>query len=346
MVSNKNINMILDPHKSEGKRMGLRAFVAKRAVYSFILVFLVITINFAIFMVRDPLEMLASGKKLRPAQIEELQRRFGLLDPLHVRYLKYLQNLLTFQFGYSYRTGQSISAEVSSRLSNTLTLCITAEFIALAVGLVFGVIAASKRGKIADTLFSIFAVVTQGLPVFWIGMLLLLAFAYNLSWFPLGHSFPPEWAIHGKPDNFLIELVIRFQYLFLPALTLVIITVGGYILLTRASMLEVLSEDYLTTLKAKGVSNTKILFKHALKNASLPIITQVAMAFAFTLSGAIVTETIFTYPGLGMWIWDSIEKWDYPALQAIFYIISLCVIVANFLVDIVYGIIDPRIRYG
>lgn len=326
--------------------MGLRGYVIKRAVYSVILVFLVITINFAIFMVKDPVAMLASGKKLRPAQIEELQRRFGLFDPLHVRYLKYLQNLLTFQFGYSYRTGKPISEEVFSRLSNTLTLCITAEVAAVAIGLILGVIAASKRGKIADTSLSVFSAVTQGLPVFWIGMLLLLIFGYNLDWFPLGHSYPPEWAIHGKPDNFLIELAIRLQYLFLPALTLVIITVGGYVLLTRASMLEVLSEDYLITLKAKGVSNTKILFKHALKNASLPIVTQVAIAFAFTLSGAIVTETIFTYPGLGMWIWESIEKWDYPALQTIFYIVSLCVIAANFLVDMIYGVIDPRIRYG
>jgi ABC-type dipeptide/oligopeptide/nickel transport system permease component len=292
------------------------------------------------------MEMLASGKKLRPIQIEELQKRFGLFDPLYIRYFKYLQNLLTFQFGYSYRTGRLISEELVSRLSNTLTLCLTAEFMAIAIGLILGVIAASRRGGITDILSSIFAVITQGLPVFWIGMLLLLIFAYNLGWFPLGHSYPPEWAIHGKPDNFLIEFAIRLQYLFLPALTLVIITVGAYVLLTRASMLEVLSEDYLVTLKAKGVSNTKILFKHALKNASLPIVTDVAIAFAFTLSGALVTETIFTYPGLGMWIWESIEKWDYPALQAIFYIVSLCVIVANFIVDIIYGIIDPRIRYG
>lgn len=333
-------------NKKKGKRVGLRSYVFKRAVYSVILVLLVITINFAIFMVRSPVDMLASGKKLRPQQIEELKRRFGVFDPIYVRYLKYLQNLLTFQFGYSYRTGRTISEEVFSRLSNTLALSITAEIVAIAAGLILGVIAASRRGKIADIFSSIFSVVTQGLPVFWIGMLLLLIFSYNLGWFPLGHSEPPEWAIHGRPDNILIELAIRFQYLLLPALTLVIITVGGYALLTRASMIEVLSEDYLITLKAKGLSNLKILYKHALKNASLPIITQVAIAFAFTLSGALVTETIFTYPGLGMWIWDSIQFRDFPALSAIFYIVSLCVIVANFLVDIIYGVIDPRIRYG
>lgn len=325
--------------------MGLRGYVVKRAIYSVILVFLVITINFAIFMVRSPVEMLASEQKLPPAVIEELQMRFGLFEPLHIRYLKYLQNLLTFQFGYSYYTGGPISEEVGSRLSNTLILCITAEIVAVAIGLIVGVAASYKRGKITDTLSSLFSVVTQGLPVFWIGMLLLLIFSYSLGWFPSGHSEPPEWAIYGKPANFLIELAARLWHLFLPALTLVIISVGSYVLLTRASMLEVLGEDYLITLKAKGLGNTKILFKHALKNASLPLVTQVAIAFAFTLSGALVTETIFTYPGLGMWIWESIEEWDYPALQAIFYLVSLCVIVANFIVDIIYGVIDPRIRY-
>ncbi|MEM3055236.1 MAG: ABC transporter permease [Candidatus Bathyarchaeia archaeon] len=326
--------------------MGLRGYIIKRAVYSVILIFVVITMNFAIFMVRNPIEMFASERKLRPEQIEELMVRFGLTDPIHVRYLKYVQNLLTFQFGYSYRTGEEISEEIASRLSNTLSLCITAEIIAVIFGLIFGVIAAYKRAKIVDTILSIFSVITQGLPVFWIGMLLLLVFSYSLGWFPPGHSEPPEWAIYGKPDNFLIELAIRLWYLFLPALTLVMISIGGYILLTRASMIEVLGEDFLVTLKAKGLSDAKIIFKHALKNASLPVITQAAIAFGFTLAGALVTETVFAYPGLGMWLWTSIEQYDYPVLAAMFYLISLCVIIANFLVDLIYGVIDPRIRYG
>lgn len=325
--------------------MGLRGYVLKRAVYSAILVLLVITINFGLFMVRNPVEMMG-GSKLPPKVREGLEVRFGLNETIPTRYFRYVQNLLTFQFGYSYRTGEPISEEVFSRLSNTLILCITAEIIAVLIGLAVGVMAAFRRGKITDSLSSVFSVITQGLPVFWIGMLLILVFSYNLGWFPSGHSEPPEWAIHGRPANFLIELGTRFWYLFLPALTLVIISVGSYVLLTRASMLEVLSEDYLVTLKAKGLSNTKILFKHALKNASLPIITEAAIAFAFTLSGALVTETIFTYPGLGMWIWVSIEQGDYPALQAIFFLVSLCVIAANFLVDLVYGVVDPRIRYG
>jgi peptide/nickel transport system permease protein len=328
--------------------MGLREYTIKRIAYSIILVFVVITINFAIFMSGDPMRTMAGARSLRdPAKIEEVKRRFGLLDPIPIRYLKYLQNVLTLQFGYSYRTGGAISGEISVRLVNTLVLTLTAELIAVLIGLVLGVIAANKRGGLADTVFSSLSVVTNGLPVFWIGMILLLIFSYTLGWFPSGHSFPLEWSLPGRwPSNLLTELLVRLWYLVLPAFTLVILSVGSYSLLTRASMLEVLSEDFLTTLKAKGLSSRNILFKHALKNASLPVLTEAAIAFGFTLSGAIITETIFTYPGMGMWTWDSIVAWDYPALQAIFYLVSLCVILANFFMDMVYGIIDPRIRYS
>jgi peptide/nickel transport system permease protein len=295
----------------------------------------------------NPLRTMVNTRRIHdPTVIEQIKQRFGLNDPIHIRYFKYIANLLTFNFGYSFRTGAPIFNEIGTRLSNTLILCISAELIAVLLGLAFGVIAAQKRGGVTDSLLSSASIVTNGLPVFWIGMVLLLIFSFTLGWFPSGHSYPPEWDIPGyRPTNLLIQLGVRLQHLFLPGLTLVILSVGGYVLLTRASMLEVLSEDYLTTLRAKGLKNREILFKHALKNASLPILTQAAIAFGFTLSGALVTETIFTYPGIGMWTWDSIVAWDYPALQAIFYLVSLCVILANFFVDIVYGIIDPRIRY-
>jgi len=209
------------------------------------------------------------------------------------------------------------------------------------------VIAASKRGKLLDASSVLFSIVTNALPVFWVGMLLLLIFAYELHWFPSGMPYPAEWLQQGRwPSNLLVELTIRIQHLFLPILALVIITVGSYLLLTRASMIEVLSEDYLVTARAKGLSERKVLFKHALKNASLPVLTQAAIAFGFMLSGAIVTEQVFSYPGLGQWIWRSIEWFDFPALQAIFFVIALCVIIANFIADIMYGIIDPRIKYG
>ena len=137
-----------------------------------------------------------------------------------------------------------------------------------------------------------------------------------------------------------------FKHMFLPMLTLVLFQYGGFLLLTRATMMETLTEDYVTTAKAKGVKQRTILYRHALKNASLPIITSIAITFGFVLSGAIITETVFTWPGLGTWIWQAIQIKDYPVLQASFYIIALCVIVANFIADLLYGVIDPRIKYG
>lgn len=321
----------------------------KRTLYSIALLFLVITLNFAIFMLMPggPIARLANPSRLRdPKAIEAQLRYFGLLDPPEVKYLKYVQNMLTFQFGYSYRSQAPIINEIATRLSTTFVLVITAEVVAIVIGLFFGVIASYKRGRFFDIFSSLVSLITTSLPVFWVGMILLLIFSYNLHWFPGAHSFPQDWVLPGRwPSNFLVELAFRLRHLFLPATTLVIITAGFYLLLVRASMIEVLSEDYLVTAKAKGLSTTKVLFKHAFKNASLPFITQVAISFGFMLSGATLTETVFSYPGLGLWIWQSIEYTDYPALQAIFFLIAVCVIIANFIADITYGLVDPRIKY-
>jgi len=329
--------------------LGLRAYIIKRILYSIALLFLVITLNFAIFMLMPggPIARLANPSRLRdPEAIEAQLRYFGLLDPPLVRYLRYVQNMLTFQFGYSFRSQAPIVDEIGSRLSTTFTLVITAEVIAIVIGLVFGVIASYKRGRFFDVFSSLVSLITTSLPVFWVGMVLLLIFSYNLHWFPGAHSFPQDWILPGRwPSNFLVELSFRLRHLFLPATTLVIITAGFYLLLTRASMIEVLSEDYLVTAKAKGLSTRKVLFKHAFKNASLPLITQIAISFGFMLSGATLTETVFSYPGLGLWIWQSIEYTDFPALQAIFFLIAICVIIANFIADITYGLVDPRIKY-
>ncbi len=329
--------------------MGLRAYIVKRTLYSVALVFLVITLNFVIFtmMPGGPVARLANPSRLRTPELVEAQlRHFGLLDPPHVRYIKYVQNMLTFQFGLSYVTSAPIYDEIGTRLSATLTLVITEEIIAIAIGLVFGVIAAYKRGRILDMSTSLISLITTSLPVFWVGMVLLIIFSYNLGWFPTAHSFPQEWVITGNwPTNYWVEISVRLRHLVLPVTALVIITAGSYLLVTRASMLEVLGEDYLVTARAKGLSERKVLFKHAFKNASLPLITQIAIAFGFTLSGATLTETVFSWPGLGLWIWQSIDYVDFPALQAIFFLIALCVIIANFMADIIYGLIDPRIKY-
>jgi len=328
--------------------MGLRTYIIKRIIYSIILVFFVITINFIIFMLMptDPVMILADAMRIKnPEVIKALTEQFGLDQPMHVRYIKYVISMVTGQFGVSYYTQKPIINEIGLRLQNTLVLVIPPEIFAIIMGIVLGVTAAYKRGKIYDSVAVITSLTTYSLPVFWIAMMLILVFAYNLHWFPSGHTIPDHWLLY-PPQTIWEDLGTRLWHLVLPWTTLFLLSYGSYLLLTRATVLECITEDYVVTARAKGLKERTVLFKHTLKNASLPIITDIAIVFGFMLSGAIITEQVFLYPGLGMWIWTAIEKGDYPALQAIFLIIAICVIIANLLADLLYGVIDPRVKYG
>lgn len=343
--------------------MGLRGFVIKRVINSVILLFFVLTINFVIFelMPGNPIETLAASGRLRADQIAGIMDMYGFSDPLYVRFGKYIVNMLTWKFGYSFASKDSVASEMIGRLPNTLLLVGTSSILAIIIGVFLGVAAAYKRGGIFDSAAVVTSLTTYALPSFWMGMLALLIFSYKLQWFPSAGSVPAIWAISPPQPAWqgvipgtqialaipsLTEISGRIYHLFLPVTVLTLFSYGGYLLLTRATMLETLSEDYVVTARAKGLSERTVLFKHALKNASLPIITNVALTFAFILTGAIITEQVFTYPGLGQWIWSSIGTSDYPVMQAIFYIIGLCVIAANFVADLTYGLVDPRVKYG
>jgi len=342
--------------------MGLRGFIAKRAINTLILIMFVITLNFIIFEllpgVQGAILNLVSNPAINrnPAQVQRLLLLYNLCSgfvnghcvpkPVWDRFASYFVNMLTFQFGDSFQTGYPVLHDMIStgRLENTLLLLGVSTAMSLLIGTLLGVVVAARRGSVFDSGWVTTSLVTFSLPTFWIGLVLIIVFSQKLNWFPPGSTAPAVWAL-GRPD--LLGLILgRLQYLFLPALTLTLYFYGGHLLLTRASMLEVLSEDYITTARAKGVSQRAILFKHALKNAALPLITNAALSFGGILSGAIITETVFNWDGLGLWIFNSIGFKDFPVMQAIFYIVALCVIMANFISDVLYGIIDPRIKYG
>ena len=329
-------------------KMGLKAYLAKRVTFAIVTVFIVLTVNFVIFelMPGDPMEVFASSARLQSLeQVEIVREMFGLDQPMHVRYIKYITNMLTGQFGFSYHSRTAVSEGIMGRLLNTLMLIGISTVLAIAIGVVAGVIAAQKRGGIYDSTSVLASLLTYSLPSFWIGMVLLLIFHRNLGWFPGSGVVPYQWAV-TPPENLFVEIAGRLRHLFLPVVTLVLSQYGGFLLLTRATMLETLTEDYIITARAKGLKERTVLFKHALKNASLPLITNAAISFGFMFSGAIITEQVFTYPGLGYWLWQAINFNDYPVLQTMFFIISLCVIAANLIADLLYGIIDPRIKYG
>jgi len=355
--------------------MGLRSFILKRIIYSFILLLLVILANFCIFILMpgDPSAFLMAAwsresPQQRQAHERALTEMWGLTDPLHVRLLKYTRNLLTWNLGNEIAGRRPIAEVMVQKVPYTVLLLGVSLLISIIVGVVFGVIVIQKRGSLLDSGSVISSLILGALPTFWLGLVLLWIFSNTLGWFPGARAFPVEWAGGRWPVPYVtnvayssnsINMVFSvnideawglfegyLSHLMLPMVTLVLFSFGGWLLLTRATMLEAITEDYMITARAKGLKETTALYKHALKNASLPIITSAALSFGFVLSGAIITETVFSYPGVGGWIWTAISLRDYTVLMAVFYVISIAVIVSNIVADLLYGVIDPRIKYG
>ena len=296
-----------------------------------------------------PLYSCLGQQRVSPIFCDKMLKLYGYNQSYLVRFVDYVKVMLTFNFGYSYASNQAVTYQMisSGKLANTLLLLGTSTAMAIVIGTVIGIVISRRRGSTLDNFWVTTSLTTFSLPTFFMGILLIFIFSVALNWFPSGGVEPNTWGLIGAnltPPLFQ-QFVIRLQYLFLPALTLTLFAYGGFLLLTRATMMEALSEDYVLTARAKGLAERAIMFKHAFKNASLPLITNVALSFAFILSGAIITETIFNWDGLGKWLFDSIGYKDFPVMQAMFYIIALCVIAANFISDILYGIVDPRIKY-
>jgi len=355
--------------------MGLRSFIARRIVYSLILIIVVIIVDFFLFILMpgNPAAMLMSAWSrespgARQKEEYELNALWGLNDPLYLQLLKYIRNLLTWNFGIAIVGREPISLLMAQKIPYTLLLLGTATILSMLIGLAWGMMVIRRRGSSFDTGSVVASLIMGSLPTFWIGLVLLWVFAVSLRWLPGAQAFPVEWAGGNWPQaivmsssssaNSLSAIITvnatqawnllwgYLSHLILPLTTLTLFDFGGWLLLTRATMLDAITEDYVVTARAKGLSENSVLYRHALKNASLPIITNAAMAFGFVLSGAIITETVFSYPGVGAWVFFSLDQRDYSVLMAFFYIISLAVIIANIVADLLYGIIDPRIKYG
>jgi peptide/nickel transport system permease protein len=330
--------------------MGLKAFIAKRIVYMIILIWLTVTVNFLIFVMMpgSPIDQYITKLtgRMNEERIAVLKAHFGIDKPLHERYILYITNLITWNFGDSYFSG-SVTSTMIDRMSRTLELMGFATTITILLGVLLGVVCAHTRGGALDGSLVSGSLVTYSVPIFWLGWIILFVFGVILKWFPQGGAYPLSWAGPGNwPTDIFTYIAGRLYHLVLPTVTLVLFSIGGWILLSRACMLESITEDYVVTARAKGLGERTVLLKHVLKNASLPIVTSVALSFAGMIGGAIITETVFNYNGMGRWTWQAIGQSDLPVLAAIFYVTTLTVILANFLADLLYGVIDPRIRYG
>lgn len=281
----------------------------------------------------DPAAIIA-GDMATPAQLERIREAMGLNQPLHVQFVTWLGQLLRGDLGVSLISNTPVAAMVADRIGPTLSIALLTIVMSVALAVPMGVLAAWKHRSAADYAVMTFSVLGFSVPVFVIGYLFILIFSLRLGWFPV-QGFQP---ISAGPGAFLSTA-------FLPALTLSTIYVALIARMTRANMLEVLGEDYIRTARAKGAPERRVLFRHALRNAAVPILTVIGTGFALLIGGVVVTETVFNIPGVGRLTVDAILARDYPVIQAMILLTSFLYVLVNLLIDLSYSLFDPRIRY-
>lgn len=321
---------------------GTLKFLLKKTVSMLLTIYVVITINFFLFRIMpgNAINLMFLDPRVSKENIDLMMKKFGLDQPLWMQYLIYLRETLSGNLGISFWKNEPVIDIIMSRLPQTIILLGIAIIISTALGIVLGAYSAWRHGKLTDSLILGVSLTTYSIPSFWNGLLLLLIFSFWLNLFPLGGT-----GSIGISHASLIEQVKDFiWHATLPLITLILYYLGGYVIIMRNSMLDVLSEDYILTAYAKGLSDKKILWKHAVRNALLPVTTVTALNIGWMISGVIEVEVVFSWPGVGRLIYDAIIQRDYPLLQGAFLVIALSVIIANFIADVLYGYLDPRIR--
>ncbi|RLA81734.1 MAG: glutathione ABC transporter permease GsiC [Deltaproteobacteria bacterium] len=274
----------------------------------------------------DPVEAML-GESARAVEKERLRHELGLDLPLAAQYLKFLKGIATGDLGESYFFRRPVAEVIAERVPATLELAVASLFVAGIIALPLGILAALREGTALDALSMLFALIGVSMPNFWLGPLLIILFSIKLGWFP----------VSGRSG---------LGSLVLPALTLGTALAALLSRMTRSSLLEVLGEEYLTVARAKGLPERRVILKHALRNALIPIVTVLGLQFGALLSGAIITENVFSWPGIGTLLITAVEARDYPLVQGCVLFISIVYVAVNLAVDLLYGFIDPRIRYG
>jgi peptide/nickel transport system permease protein len=302
-------------------------YLARRVLVAIPTLFGVATIVFCIVRLipGDPARVMA-GEAAGDDVVARIRANLGLDEPIPIQYARFLTNLLRADLGRSIRTGDTTLNEIMLRLPNTVELAVLATLIGALLGITLGIIAATNRGKAIDVLVSAVSVSGMSLPTYWLGLMLVIVFAVNLRWLPAS----------GAEDA---------RGVVLPTVTLAALSTALIARMSRSAMLEVLGQDYVRTARAKGVSERRLLLRHCLPNALLPIVTVIALQFGALLGGAVLTETIFSWPGMGRLLVDSIFARDYPVVQGCVLLFSVGFIFVNLLADVLYAVVDPRIRY-
>ena len=280
-----------------------------------------------LYVTGDPVAILLAGTPAGQTDIESLRRELGFDRPLPIQYFHFLGNAVQGDLGKSLRSGEPALLLVSRRIGFTVQLALLAMTLALAVSIPVGIVAAMFRGSLTDRTLMLLSMVGQSMPIFWVGLLMIFVFAVELRWFPAGGAG-------------------GIKYLFLPAATLALYPMARIARLVRSSLVDVLNQDYILAARARGLREALVVGKHALKNAALPVVTIVALQFGYMLGGAVITESIFGWPGIGLFTVTAIHERDFPIVQAAVVLASGMFIALNFLVDLLYGWLDPRIRFS
>ncbi|HWL23058.1 MAG TPA: ABC transporter permease [Ureibacillus sp.] len=302
----------------------------------------------------DPARVIL-GQQASEELIFELRKQLGLDNPWYIQYFEYLKGLFTGDLGESLRTKQPIITEIWPYLAATIELALVAMILAVVIGMNAGIISAWFQNSWFDYLAMVIALIGVSMPIFWLGLMEQWAFSINLGWLPtsgredvrnpveaITHFYLIDTLLQGRFDQFLSTL----KYLAMPAIALATIPMAIIARMTRSSMLEVMRSDYIRTARAKGQKMIVVIYKHALKNALIPILTVIGLQTGLLLGGAILTETIFSWPGIGRYIYEAIGFRDYPVIQSGILVVAFMFVLINLIVDILYSVIDSRIRYN
>ncbi len=317
-------------------------YILRRSIQAIPILFLLTIFMFAlIHLMPGGPEQVFFNPHLTPAARQEMRVRFGLTDPVPIQYLKWLGQTLTGNFGFSYADNLPVSYLLGQRFPNTLQLFIPAFALALILALLLGVISGMRQGSVLDYSLTTVSYFGIAMPAFLLGLLLQFIFGVWLKVLPT--SGTQSFGVQFSPLGALLN---HIQHLILPVLTLSALSIAGWSRYMRSSMIEVVKQDYMRTARAKGVGTISAVFRHALRNAVIPLITVVAIDFAAVAGGATITEGVFAWPGMGGLFFQSLETRDYPVLLAILTIGGVLVILFNLIADVLYGVMDPRIRYS
>ena len=304
----------------------------------------------------DPARVML-GERATAEAVEQIRRDLGLDQPLHVQYGRYLQRVVKLDLGRSIQSGQKVWDEIKAYYPATIELAIWAMIFSSAVGILMGVLSATRKNSWIDLSSMMGALVGVSMPVFWLALVLIMFFSVGLNLFPTGGRmnirlyftsitglYVLDGFIYLLKNGDPVILLSALHHIILPAFALGTIPLAIIARITRSSMLEVLNQDYIKTARSAGILERRVIYRYALRNALLPIITVIGLQFGLLLSGAILTETVFAWPGIGKWIYIAIEARDYPAVQGGIMVISATFILINLVVDILYSIVNPKIR--